>query len=547
MPSGSKSVAVTGNHTLRFEWSQSSQSISDNSSDVYWELYVDTDAYGAISLGGSQSWSITIDGQTKSGSDSGGFAKNQSKLLGSGTVTVYHNDDGSKNFTFSFKKTFGFTWGGTYQGEYSGSGSGTLDTIARASDLTVSNGTLGTSQLISANRKSSSFTHTLRWVSQGYSGTIAEKSSATSWNFTPSLDLANDAPNGTTLSVTFTLETYNGGTQVGSSKSKTVTMTIPNTVIPLADVQVKDRTTSFEELGKFLQGKSSLSIKVNASGVYGSSISSYRVTVDGQTYTQAEFNTPVLQGYGDMKIVVVVTDSRNRTNTIEYPIEVQSYNFPRITLLTVIRCNEDGTENISGLWAKVTYSYSVSSVSTGTPKLKYKRSVDYSYQVIDLPSGQSADRATQIFYADDGYAYDIELSITDSYGTTDRRTTLSTGYALYHVPASGKGITFGGVATGNGFHVLNMKARFHNGLSFDAEYLISGDCNRLKVSGTYFIGIYGKHRPPSDTVGWLTVYGSPDGTQCFQEYRTVNGQMWIRFLSDDGMWVDWCNTVTWFG
>ena len=539
--SGSKSVTVTSNHTLRFEWSLQNQSITDNTSDIYWELYVDTDAYGAISLGGSQAWSVTIDGQTKSGADSGGFSKNSHKLLGSGTVTVTHSSDGSKTFSYSFEKLFGFTWGGTYRGTYTGSGNGTLTTIPRTSDLSVSNGTLGESQTIIADRKSSSFTHSLRWSTNGFSGTLAEKSSATSWNYTPSLEIANDAPNGTSISMTFTLETYSGSTLIGS-KSKTVTMSIPASVVPLCDVQVSDRTTSFEELGKFLQGKSSLHIKVTASGIYGSTISSYKVTVDGQTYNQAEFDTAVLQGYGDMKVVVVVTDSRNRTKTLEYPIEVQSYNYPRITLLTVIRCLQDGTENISGLYAKVTYSFTVSSVSTGIPKLKYKRTIDSSYTVINLPSGQSADKATQIFPADDGYAYDIELEITDSYGTADRRTNLSTGYALYHVPKSGKGITFGGVATGNGFDVM-MTAMFHKGLSFLCEELASGDCNRMKVSGTYFIGIYGKNRPASNTVGWLTVYGVADKSYCYQEYRTVNGQYWIRYLVD-GEWTSWTNIIS---
>ena len=213
--SGSKSVTVTSNHKLRFEWSLQNQSITDNTSDIYWELYVDTDAYGAISLGGSQAWSVTIDGQTTSGADSGGFSKNSNKLLGSGTVTVAHSSDGSKTFSFSFEKLFGFTWGGTYRGTYTGSGNGTLTTIPRTSDLSVSNGTLGESQTIIADRKSSSFTHSLRWSTNGFSGTLAEKSSATSWNYTPSLEIANDAPNGTSVSMTFTLETYSGSTLIG--------------------------------------------------------------------------------------------------------------------------------------------------------------------------------------------------------------------------------------------------------------------------------------------------------------------------------------------
>lgn len=552
MPSGTKEVTVTANHTLRFEWSQSSQSVSGNYSDVYWELYVDTDAYGKISLGGSQAWSVTIDGEEAgSGADTGGFSANASKLLGSGTHRVYHNSDGSKTFSFSFKKLFGFTWGGAYRGEYSGSGSGTLTTIPRASGLSVSNGTLGTSQLISADRKSTSFTHTLTWESNGETGTIADKSSATSWNFTPPLILANYVPNGVSLNMKFTLTTYNSGTAVGSA-SKTVSMSVPATVVPNCGITVEDTTTCFAELGKYLQKQSKLKIKVTGIGAYGSGISAFEVKADGVTYSTTRTNpvtndsyeviTGVLQSEGTQKVTATVTDTRGRKSTIEATIEIQSYNAPRITQLTVHRCNADGTENQSGQYAKVTYSFSVSSASSGTPKLRYKKTTETTWTEISLPGGQSANNVSRIFPADDGSAYDIELVISDSYGTATRRTSLSTGYTIMHFPASGKGVTFGGVATEDGFNV-HMAAHFKGGVIWDIMTLDAGDCNTILSSGIYFIGVHGTNRPSSNVVGWLSVMTSDDGTYCFQEYRTKDGKQWIRYLNS-GSWTSWKNSYT---
>lgn len=550
MPNGTKKVTVTANHTLRFEWSQSSQSVSGNYSDVYWELYVDTDAYGKISLGGSQAWSVTIDGsEAGSGADSGGFSANASKLLGSGTHRVYHNSDGSKTFSFSFKKLFGFTWGGTYRGEYSGSGSGTLTTIPRASGLSVSNGTLGTSQLISADRKSSSFTHTLTWESNGETGTIADKSSATSWNFTPPLSLAEYVPNGVSLNMKFTLTTYNSGTAVGSA-SKTVSMSVPATVVPNCGITVEDTTTCFAELGKYLQKQSKLKIKVTGIGSYGSGITAFEVKADGVTYSTTrtspvtndsyEVITGVLQSEGTQKVTATVTDTRGRKSTVEATIEIQSYNAPRITQLTVHRCNADGTENQSGQYAKVTYSFSVSSASSGTPKLRYKKTTETTWTEISLPGGQSADNVSRIFPADDGSAYDIELVISDSYGTATRRTSLSTGYTIMHFPASGKGVTFGGVATEDGFNV-HMPAHFKGGVIWAIMTLDAGDCNTILSSGIYFIGVHGTNRPSSNVVGWLSVMTSDDGTYCFQEYRTKDGKQWIRYLNS-GSWTSWKNS-----
>ena len=550
--SGSKTVKVTGNHTLRFEWSQSgSQSVSGNYTNIYWELYVDTDAYGGISLGGSQSWSVTIDGTTTSGSDSGGFTKNSHKLLGSGTTTVYHNSDGSKTFSFSFEKTFGFTWGGAYRGNYSGSGNATLPTIPRASGLSVFNGSLGTTQTISADRKSSSFTHTLTWTSNGESGTIADKSSATSWNFTPPLELAKYIPSGTSLNMQFTLTTYNGGTAVGSA-SKTVSMSVPDTVVPNIGMTVEDATTCFAELGKYLQYQSRLKIHVTGIGIYGSEIKAFEIKADGvaynttRTHTSAEdaygVTTGVLQSEGSQKVTATITDTRGRKATITANIEIQSYNTPRITELTVHRCNADGTENQSGQYAKVTYSFSVSSASSGTPKLKYKKSTETTWTVINLPGGQSATGLSRIFPADDGSAYDIELEITDSYGTATRRTTLSTGYTIMHFPASGKGVTFGGVATGDGFNV-HMPAHFKGGVITDILTLDAGNCDTIRNSGIYFIGVHGLNRPVI-VVGWLSVMASDDGTYCFQEYRTKDGKLWIRYINDSGSWTSWRSSYT---
>lgn len=552
----SKSVTVTGNHTLRFVWEETSTSTSGNYSTVHWELYVDTDAYGAISLGGSQAWSITIDGTTKSGTDSGGFSANAHKLLGSGDINVYHDNDGSKTFSYSFKKTFGFTWGGTYRGEYSGSGTGTLTVIPRASGLSVSNGTLGTAQVITADRKASSFVHTLTWSGGGQSGTLATLSSATSWNFTPGLDLAVAVPSGTTLQVTFVLETYSGTTFVGSA-SKTVTMSVPVFLVPVIDEPtIDDLSGYFAELGKYLQTQSRLKITTNASGIQGSSITAFKIEVDGRTYNHTlspylqtamdVTETPALQGTGSLLLRITVYDTRSRSATLTKYLEVQSYDAPRITQLDVHRCNQDGTENQSGGYAKVTYSFSVSSVGTNAAKVRYKKSQDVSWTELTVPGSTSVTGAYVIFEADDGSPYDIELVVTSTASDepATRTTSLSTGYTIMHFPASGYGVTFGGVATRNGFNV-NMLARFEHGLLYKPKVLNAGDCDTLLESGTYFIGHRGTNWPSVKQVGWLNVLSINDGLYCVQYYVTVTGQLWCRYRTND-TWKSWTIMLEYF-
>lgn len=520
----------------KITWSITEQSVSGNYSRVY--IYAGmwkTDGY-PTSSNSYTSGTININGTSYSLT---GYQQFKDEVcIFEDTVTIYHNSDGSKSFNISLSCSgqSGTSLSGV---TLSGSGTVALTTIPRASGLSVSNGTLGTAQTITADRKASTFTHTLQWSAGNKSGIIATMSSATSWNFTPPMDVANEIPNASSITMVFTLETYNGNTSVGSV-SKSVTMSLPSTVVPTVDFSMEDITTYFAELGKYLQYNSRLHILATAEGAYGSTIISYKVEVDGTVYTTAEVTTGTLQTEGTSQVKVTVTDSRNRTATATKDIEVQSYNAPRITLLTVHRCNQDGTENQSGQYAKVTYSYSVSSSSSGTPTLKYKKANDTNYTSISLPSGQSADNATYIFQADDGSAYDIELVISDSYGTASRRTSVSTGYTIMHFPANGRGVTFGGVATRSGFNCF-MAAHFYGGLKADIITMERGNCDRLKESGNYFIGIYGQNRPVA-SVGFLSVMGTADGAYCVQVYTTYNGQIFLRYL-DSGTWAAWCNIL----
>ncbi len=529
-------------------YSVSSQSVSGNYSKVYiYAAMWKTDGY-LTSSNSYTSGTITIDGTSY---ELTGYQEFKNEVcIFEKTVTIYHNSNGSKSFNISLSCR-GQANTSLSSATLSGSGTVTLPIIPRASGLSVSNGILGTAQTISADRKSSSFTHTLTWTSNGESGTIADKSSATSWNFTPPLELAKYIPSGTSLNMQFTLTTYNGGTAVGSA-SKTVSMSVPDTVVPNIGMTVEDATACFAELGKYLQYQSRLKIHVTGIGIYGSEIKAFEIKADGvaynttRTHTSVEdaygVTTGVLQSEGSQKVTATITDTRGRKATITANIEIQSYNTPRITQLTVHRCNADGTENQSGQYAKVTYSFSVSSASSGTPKLKYKKSTETTWTVINLPGGQSATGLNRIFPADDGSAYDIELEITDSYGTATRRTTLSTGYTIMHFPASGKGVTFGGVATGDGFNV-HMPAHFKGGVITDILTLDAGNCDTIRNSGIYFIGVHGLNRPVI-VVGWLSVMASDDGTYCFQEYRTKDGKLWIRYINDSGSWTSWRSSYT---
>ena len=136
--SGSKSVTVTQWDTLKFSWEVTSQSIANNTSTVAWKMELIAGSDGRIDSTTSKSWSVTVNGTTYSGTNTVGIANNTTKTLASGTITIAHNSNGTKTFSYSFSQSFsGISFSGTSLGTKSGSGSGTLPTIARKSSLTA--------------------------------------------------------------------------------------------------------------------------------------------------------------------------------------------------------------------------------------------------------------------------------------------------------------------------------------------------------------------------------------------------------------------------
>ena len=110
---------------------QQSQSAQNNTSTVSYVLTLVRPS--AVTSSATKSWSVTINGNTYSGSGTIGGSGN--KTLLSGTVTIPHNADGTKTLSFSGKCQLDINWGGTQLGTISGNGSMTLTPIQRYASL----------------------------------------------------------------------------------------------------------------------------------------------------------------------------------------------------------------------------------------------------------------------------------------------------------------------------------------------------------------------------------------------------------------------------
>lgn len=561
---------------------ETSYSIVDNTSQVRilwtstqsgnsWNGYTRT-AYYYYSINGGSETSKSV---------SYTLPKNSTVTIVDTTLTVAHNSDGSGTITVR-------TWMDTdiSYGVVEDSKTLTLTTIPRASTLSVSDGTLGTKTTPTADRKSSSFTHTLTWECGSYSGTIATKSSATSWNFTPELKLASVAPYGQKVYCTYTLSTYNGSTLVGTD-SKSVWFTIPSSVKPSCTLTLSDSKGYASRYGGYIQGESQLSVTINATQAYGSPISRYSASANGVTYSTRTFTTSVLKTVGTNTISATVIDGRERPGSASSNITVLAYSRPQITNLKVRRCNADGTENDRGGYGKISFHCAITPLSnknTRACSLRYRQSGATTWTnapAITL-SAYDQDCNPPVIQMSDAHSYEVQINLTDAFETTSAVTSISTGYCLYHIPASGKGITFGGIAEGDGFSVkmdatfgekINVKkdatfsekidakkaiymngadtfhkdnsgvlqvvpsTHFAGGLTEDIP-VVNSDCNEMITSGTYYLGGEATNRPIAMN-GWLTVKTyTLDAGYCSQEFMTYTGLRYRR-MRDNGTWGSW--------
>lgn len=538
------------------------QSIANNTSTISWTL---------STAGGYSSWItertvyVDIDGERV-------FSKTNAVdryrgTIATGTKTISHNSDGTRSFSVSLAAAIYYS-----SIQCTGSQTFTLDTIARASTLSVSDGTLGTKTTLTADRKSSSFTHTLTWECGSYSGTLATKSSATSWPFTPELKLASVAPYGQKVYCTYTLSTYNGSTLVGTD-SKAAWFTIPNSVKPSCSLSLSDSKGYASTYGGYIQGESQLSVTINATQAYGSPISRYSASANGTTYSTRTFTTSVLTKVGTNTISATVTDGRERPGSASSNITVLAYSRPQITNLKVRRCNANGTENDRGGYGKISFHCTITPLSnknTRACSLRYRQSGATTWTnapAITL-SAYNQDCNPPVIQMSDAHSYEIQINLTDAFGTTSAATSISTGYCLYHIPASGKGITFGGIAEGDGFNV-KMDATFGENVNMKKNLQVDGNVTGKYLTGTWLQTLattdLGKAPPKVavlDNSGWIYYrtlnelradlgiadYIVQQGTSSGWRYRKWNSGMvefWgaaIDMTTETG-WVNWSNFV----
>lgn len=319
---------------------------------------------------------------------------------------------------------------------------------------------LGSAVTIYTNRVSTATTHTILYTFGNTSGTIATNVGA-SVSWTPPLTLAAQIPSATSGVCTITCQSYISGTLTGT-RTCTLTLNVPSTVVPsISSVTVEDtNTTVATRIQAYVRMLSTLAVDITAAGTYGSTISSYRTTLDGVTYTTASFTASrKLSTAGELTLSVTVTDTRGRTATYTETLTVLDYSYPSIRLFKADRCNSDGSaaqvdgtnvrysfqgsvvplNNHNGVACVVYYKLASADTWTQAESLTI---TSYNLSETDKVLAQTFDALS---------SYDLKVRLQDYFYYMEQAVSIGTKGVIMDFLADGTGIAFGKVAETSGY------------------------------------------------------------------------------------------------
>lgn len=208
------------------------------------------------------------------------------------TARVYHDSYGKLSLTVSAQGRIYNPASSTLKSTTI-SGGITLDTIPRASTVSVSDANIESRATVAVNRKNGSFTHSIAYRFGELSGYIDAdgnptdtevKLSATTMNFLLPESFYRQIPDSPTGKCTLTCRTYSGSTVIGSDQTATFTVTAAESLcapavrgMVIAGDSITPRLTGSPD--KFVRYVSTAACQIEAHANNGASI--VETTIDG--------------------------------------------------------------------------------------------------------------------------------------------------------------------------------------------------------------------------------------------------------------------------
>lgn len=503
-----------GTGTIHLEIKQQSQSIANNTSTVYYSLYIQgKNGYGFWNNYHTGKTTLVINGSTvhsQSGRDFD-IRNGGTQQLASGTTTVKHNEDGSKSFSFSAS-----LWSSSATGSISGNF--TLSKIPRKSDFYVKNEKgsgitrffAGDKIKIEINKKVSSFTHTLSIKYLDKEETLISKTSSSSIYYSNSNRIMeNYMQNLRSMSIDFVLNTYDGNTQIGYVVKK-LTIDVPASASPFIDsvsvTEANQNKINIIGSSPFYQLLSDLKVSTNASGKYGASIKNVNVSLGNYSKSGSNVILDNVNLKGNQNIKVIVQDSRGFSASTTKAINLSPYNLPNISFFNAYR-TETNTKYAS---ARISLTSTV--ISNKNPlsvKVDVSEKDKNSWRnVYSATVGNGAFNSTISLGGnfDDFKAYDVRLTIADKFKRHQ---------AMGNIPATSQPLVIGASKPVVG--VGRVPSHIDKGLEVDGDICFNGTMKPFAEAGKVINlklsdGLNGYIKTKKDSLGGVRVWGKVDIT-----------------------------------
>ena len=562
---------------LVLEVNETSTSKENNTSTVSWQLWLERASSWAYDLYNESLAEVQINGQSiLSKYVSFDLRNSDWVIFGSGTLTIPHNDDGTKSISISTRLTNVADMGNIDWVN----GTVDLSTIPRASSIqSVSATELGKTVTVEIEKKASGFKHQVWWSVNGSDWIDLGRNHDTSVQFTVPLDYANRITNSDKGTVDVCVRTSQGDTTIGRDVYLNGTsILVPKNIVPtLESVTAVERTAKVAEIipkGHFVKGKSTIRLEaVGAKGAYGSSIVSTELTLGNLVVRSSQGDFPA-NNSGTVTAVAKVTDSRGRTATKSIQINIVDYYAPKILAFLANRAGNGTNKTImSTVLANISpLIVNGSNINRYNLKIQYSEkgtnrwidAVNLSNETTEVINRQINSGA---FYALDK-SYNLRLVIQDR--VSDIVDSVFTVRSSEVLVALGDGrIGFGGFPELKKHCEFFKPATMHNSLNVEGGILSNGkpiqefadttkdgksikftsDLNNLKTAGGYYAYRVTNSPQGADNTGYVTVITQDSNNNCVQMYVPANKDaMYMRryYANSWSGWVVACGEVdTW--
>lgn len=558
----------SGYAKLAMEVTETGYSIENNDSPVKYNLWLERGSTWVYDLN-NETWAeATINGQTVVNKYVSFDLRNTNRvLLDSGTITIPHNDDGSKTITF---------WARILnvadQGDINWfSGTLELTNIPRASAIgSVTATELGQPVTITINKKVDEFRHQVWWQVNDSGWIDLGTGHDTSVQLTVPIDYAARITNSDTGLLDVCVRTFRGNDQIGNDVyQRGIGIKVPASIVPtLEDVTITERTAQLAEfipVGNFVKDKSVMRVEAsNAAGSHGSTIVSTELTVDNLVVRAATGDFPANKD-GNLEVTAKVTDSRGRTATKSKTIKVWDYYAPKIIGFLANRTGNGTNKTIIATIVANVSPLVIDGINRNPYTLKIQYSAKKSNRWIDAVNltNESTERINRqidcgAFY-DISKAYNVRLVIQDKLSYLVDSVLLVRSSRVLWAWGDNRAAV-GGFPELEGHFESFLPVSFHSSLNVEdglmsrgkpiQEFAMTsrdgkslkynGDLNNLKTAGGYHA--YGVQHNPVGTnnYGYVNVTThSADNNFCVQIYIPFNQDSIYMRRCESGSWRNW--------